>query len=47
MACTPPPVGRRRWTLRLLADKMVEPRYIGGVSCESVRQVLKKNCLKP
>src|SRR4051812_43460828 len=47
LACTPPPVGRRRWTLRLLADKFVELRYIEGVSYETVRQVLKKNRLKP
>jgi transposase len=47
LACTPPPLGRRRWTLRLLADKLVELRYIDGVSHETVRQVLKKNRLKP
>ncbi len=47
LACTRPPVGRRRWTLRLLADKMVELRYIDGVSYETVRQVLRKNRLKP
>ena len=47
LACTPPPLGRRRWTLRLLADKLVELRYIDGVSYETVRQVLKKNELKP
>jgi transposase len=47
LACAPPPVGRRRWTLRLLADKLVELRYIDGVSYETVRQVLKKNRLKP
>jgi transposase len=47
VACTPAPVGRRRWTLRLLADKMVELRYVDGVSYETVRQVLKKNRLKP
>ena len=47
LACTPPPLGRRRWTLRLLADKLVELRYIDGVSHETVRQVLKKNALKP
>jgi hypothetical protein len=47
LACTPPPVGRMRWTLRLLADKLVELRYIDGVSYETVRQVLKKNALKP
>jgi transposase len=47
LACTPPPMGRRRWTLRLLADKLVELRYVDGVSHETVRQVLKKNQLKP
>jgi transposase len=47
LACTPPPVGRRRWTLRLLADKVVELRYVDGVSHETIRQVLKKNRLKP
>ena len=47
LACTPPPVGRRRWTLRLLADKLIELRYVDGVSYETVRQVLKKNRLKP
>jgi len=47
LACTPPPLGRRRWPLRLLADKLVELRYIDGVSYETVRQVLKKNRLKP
>jgi transposase len=47
LACTPPPLGRRRWTLRLLADKLVELRYIDGVSYETVRQVLKENRLKP
>ncbi len=47
LACTPPPVGRRRWTLRLLADQLVELRYVDGVSYETVRQVLKKNELKP
>src|SRR5947207_11751869 len=47
LACTPPPLGRRRWTLRLLAGRLVELRYIDGVSYETVRQVLKKNQLKP
>lgn len=47
LACTSPPVGRRRWTLRLLADKMIELRYVDGVSHETIRQVLKKHALKP
>lgn len=42
LACSPPPVGRRQWTLRLLADNMVELRYVDGLSYETVRQTLKK-----
>jgi hypothetical protein len=32
LACSPPPMGRRFWTLRLLADRMVELRFVGGLS---------------
>jgi len=42
MACTAPPEGRERWTLRLLASKMVERRYADEVSYETVRTALKK-----
>ena len=42
LACSTPPVGRNRWTLRLLADRMVELAYVDTVSHETVRQVLKK-----
>ena len=45
LVCSAPPVGHKRWTLRLLADKMVEREYIDGVSHETVRQVLKKTNL--
>jgi|BarGraNGADG00212_2_1021979.scaffolds.fasta_scaffold50364_2 transposase len=45
LACSAPPEGRRRWTLRLLADKLVEREYIDGISHETVRQVLKKTNL--
>ena len=41
------PDGYKQWSLRLLADKMVELEYIDDISHESVRQVLKKNELKP
>jgi hypothetical protein len=47
LACSPPPVGRRLWTLRLLADRMVELRFMDGLSYETVRRMLKKNVLKP
>ena len=38
----PVPEGRSRWTMRLLAEKMVELAYVYSISYESVRQVLKK-----
>ena len=42
IACSRPPEGRARWTLRLLADRMVQLDYVESVSHETVRQVLKK-----
>lgn len=42
LAKSDPPPGRKRWTLRLLADQAVRWQYLGGLSHESVRQVLKK-----
>jgi hypothetical protein len=42
IACGAPPEGRARWTLRLLADRMVGLGYVESVSHETVRQTLKK-----
>lgn len=42
LACSDAPEGRNKWTLRLLADKMVELKYVEEVSYETVREVLKK-----
>src|SRR5687767_297499 len=42
LACSKPPEGRGRWTLRLLARRMVELAYVESVSYETVRQTLKK-----
>jgi transposase len=42
LACSQAPQGAARWTLRLLAQKMVELAYVEHVSHETVRQVLKK-----
>jgi len=42
LSCTAPPEGFARWSLRLLADKAVELRYIDGISYETMRWVLKK-----
>ena len=41
------PAGYKAWSLRLLADKMVELEYIDSISHESVRQVLKKTYSSP
>lgn len=45
LSCGEPPEGYGRWTLRLLADKMVELDYVDDISHEEVRQVLKKTNL--
>lgn len=42
LACSQPPPGRKRWTYRLLADRMVALEYIDDISHETVRQFLKK-----
>jgi transposase len=42
LACSTPPEGRARWTLRLLADKAVELGSSGSLSHTGVRQILKK-----
>jgi transposase len=42
LACSAPPEGRARWTLKLLADKLVELEVFESVSDETVRRVLKK-----
>ena len=45
LACSESPPGLERWTLRMLADKMVELNYVESVSHETVRQTLKKTKL--
>ncbi len=42
LACSQPPAGAARWSLRLLADKLVELAVIDTVSYQTVRRVLKK-----
>jgi len=42
LSCSEPPEGFARWSLRLLADKVVELDYIDSISHEAVRRVLKK-----
>ncbi len=47
LACSAPPAGRARWTLRLLAAKLVELELVPGVSPETVRRALKKTNSPP
>ena len=42
LSCSRPPGGFARWSLRLLADRVVELNYIDSISHETVRHVLKK-----
>lgn len=45
LSCSQPPQGFARWSLRLLADRVVELQYIDRVSYETIRRVLKKTNL--
>ena len=42
LACSEAPEGHTRWTLRLLAEKMVDLKHFSSISHESIREVLKK-----
>lgn len=42
LACSKPPEGRQRWSLRLLADRLVELKVFESISHETVRQVMEK-----
>jgi len=42
LSCSEPPEGYSRWSLRLLADKVVELNYVDDISYETIRRVLKK-----
>lgn len=45
IACSEPPKGFGRWSLRMLADRMVELNYVDEISYETVRKTLKKTNL--
>ncbi len=42
LACSTPPDGRKRWTMKLLADRLVSLEVVDDLSDETVRRVLKK-----
>ncbi len=47
LACSEPPTGRKRWTLRMLADRLVALEVLESVSYETVRQTLKQTNSSP
>jgi transposase len=47
LACSEPPQGEARWSLRLLADKLVELEVVDDVSYQTVRRTLKKTPSSP
>jgi hypothetical protein len=42
LACSQPPAGHARWTLRLLAERLVELEVVESIAHETVRRALKK-----
>jgi transposase len=47
LACSQAEQGRDRWTLQMLADKLVEVQLVESIARETIRQMLNKNELKP
>ena len=47
LSCSDPPKGPAQWSLRLLADKVVELGYVESISHETIRRVLKKTRSSP
>jgi len=47
LACSPPPSGHARWTLQLLADRLMEREVVDEISAETVRLRLKQNEVQP
>jgi putative transposase len=47
LVCSPPPEGRARWTVRLLAEEAVKCKLVPGVGRETVRILLESHDLKP
>ena len=47
LACTKPPEGRTRWTMQLLADRVVELEVVPDITDESIRRLLKRTSSSP
>lgn len=46
-ACSAPPPGRQRWTMQLLAERVVEVGLVDAISDETIRRTLKKTTSSP
>jgi transposase len=47
LACSDPPPGQKRWTIRLLMEEMIKQKIVDSISFETVRRVLKKTMPNP
>jgi len=47
LACTKPPEGRLRWTMQLLADRVVELQIVPDITDEAIRRLLKRTSSSP
>ncbi len=47
LACTAPPEGRKRWTMRLLAERVVELQVVPDITDEAIRLLLKRTSSNP
>lgn len=47
IACSDPPPGQTRWTIRLLMEEIIQQGVVDNISFETVRRVLKKTMLSP
>jgi transposase len=47
LACTTPPEGRARWTMQLLADRVVELELVPDITDEAIRRLLKRTSSSP
>jgi len=47
IACSDPPPGRKRWTIRLLVEEVMKQGVVDTISFETVRRVVKKTMLDP
>jgi transposase len=47
LACTKPPEGRLRWTMQLLADRVVELQLVPAITDEAIRRLLKRTPSSP